>query len=159
MFANPLISRLADFVREIGIPVRSTSLPGDTFLAGLDIRDGILLVDEESLKYPGDLLHEAGHIAVADEPRRFAPVLKPTKAEEMAAIAWSYAAIRHVGLPAEVVFHGQGYQGGGGNLLEAFEKGCGPGIPMLAWFGLTVDPNGPEADGKQTFPHMNRWVR
>ncbi len=45
MFADPLIDRLATFVREVGIDVRVETLPGPTFLPGLDIRYGALFVD------------------------------------------------------------------------------------------------------------------
>ena len=74
-------------------------------------------------------------------------------------MAWSFAATRHLGLPPDTVFHGDGYQGGGENLVEAFERGAGPGVPVLAWLGLTTDPNGVKTDTKRCFPHMDRWVR
>ncbi|WP_299700462.1 hypothetical protein [uncultured Tateyamaria sp.] len=156
---DPLIQQMLAFVEGIGIPVRATELPDTTFLPGLDIRDGALCIDATRLTYPGDILHEAGHIAIADEERRNKPTFKPTKAEEMAAMAWSFAAVRHLGLPPETVFHGDGYQGGSGNLLEAFEQGNGPGVPLLGWLQLTTDPNAPDATGKRCFPNMDRWVR
>ena len=73
MFADPLTERLVAFVRGIGIAVRATSLPEQTFLPGIDIRDGAILIDEARLTYPGDILHEAGHLAVADPAERNAP--------------------------------------------------------------------------------------
>ena len=151
---------LIDFVQSVGIEVRRQPLEHETFLPGLDIRDGALLVDSEKLAFPGDILHEAGHIAVADEARRMAPELKPTKAEEMAALAWSYAAIRHLNLPTEIVFHDQGYQNGSKELIEAFDNGTGPGLPMRIWFGVTACPHGHQlGDGTQPFPKMDRWLR
>lgn len=158
-FADPLVRRMVDFVESIGIEVRAVDLPEPTFLPGLDIRDGALCIDAARLSYPGDILHEAGHIAVADAERRRQPSLKPTQAEEMAAMAWSYAAVRHLELPEETVFHGDGYQGGAGNLLDAFRDGGGPGVPVLGWLELTTDPHAPHAEGKRCFPHMDRWVR
>jgi hypothetical protein len=157
MFADPLTKQLVDFVRGIGIAVRTESLE-DTFLPGLDIRNGDLVIDPDRLAYPGDILHEAGHIAVADEPRRSAPRLKPTQGEEMAAMAWSFAAIRHLGQPAEVVFHAQGYKGNATTLAQSYAEGRGPGVPLLAWFGLTDDPYGP-TPGDTPFPQMRRWLR
>ena len=159
MFADPLTARLADFVRDIGIPVRATDLDQDTFLPGLDIRDGVLLIDADRLAYPGDILHEAGHIAVADEPRRSGPRLKPTKGEEMAALAWSFAAVHHIGLPPETVFHADGYQDNAQEMIRVFSEGFGPGVPLLAWFGLTVDPGQATTEGPPPFPHMLRWLR
>ena len=89
-FTDALTERLAGFVRGIGIDVRAADLPDGTFLPGLDIRDGAILVDESKLAYPGDLLHEAGHLAVTDPAERNAPALTPTAGDEMATLAWSY---------------------------------------------------------------------
>lgn len=158
MFADPLTARLVEFVRSVGIGVSAKELGDDTFLPGLDIRDGVLLIDAARLKYPGDILHEAGHIAVADPERRVKPQLKPTKGEEMAAMAWSYAAITHLGLPPEIVFHPDGYQGGNKEMIAAFADGSGPGTPLLAWFDMTAAPHGPD-NGFATFPQMHRWLR
>lgn len=157
-FEDPLIRKLVAFVEGVGIEVVALDMPEPTFLPGLDIRNGALCIDEARLSFPGDILHEAGHIAVADEKRRAAPTFKPTKAEEMAAIAWSYAAVTHLGLPSELVFHDEGYQGGGGNLVAAFDEGNGPGIPYLGWLGMTTDPNIPDADAHRCFPKMDRWI-
>ena len=57
MFSDPLTAKLAAFVRGVGIEVHAVTLPDPTFLAGLDIRCGAILVDESRLQYPGDLLH------------------------------------------------------------------------------------------------------
>ena len=131
MFSNALTERLAGFVREIGIDVRPAELPDGTFLPGLDIRDGAILVDESRLAHPGDILHEAGHLAVTDASERHAPTLAPADGDEMAALAWSYAALKHLALDPAVVFHPQGYKGGGASLIEAFEGPGGPGLPRL----------------------------
>lgn len=154
-----LAQQLVSFVQSIGIEVRQQDLPNDTFLPGLDIRDGALCIDAAQLTYPGDILHEAGHIAVTDAARRAQPRFKPRKAEEMAAMAWSFAAIHHLGLPPDTVFHGDGYQGGADNLVDAFERGGGPGVPVLAWLGLTTDPNMADTATPRCFPQMDRWVR
>lgn len=42
----------------------------NTLLAGIAIREGVIIVDAEKLSYPGDLLHEAGHIAVTPAHKR-----------------------------------------------------------------------------------------
>jgi len=42
MFSDPLIARLADFVRGIGIDLRATALPEPTFRPGLAIRPHML---------------------------------------------------------------------------------------------------------------------
>jgi hypothetical protein len=159
MFANPLTERIVAFVRRIGIDVRAATLPAATFLPGLAIRHGAILVDEERLAYPGDLLHEAGHIAVAPPEQRAAPALSPDPGDEMAALAWSYAALKHLALDAEVVFHPHGYKGGGPWLAETFGAGSYIGLPLLQCYGMTVEPKGAAARGVEPYPHMLRWLR
>jgi hypothetical protein len=122
-------------------------------------RDGAILVDEERLAYPGDMLHEAGHLAVTDTEARNAPALEPTPGDEMAALAWSYAALRHLELAPEIVFHPHGYKGGGDALIQAFTQGGGPGIPPLQWYGMTFEPKQAVERGVSPFPHMLRWMR
>ena len=51
-------------------------------LPGLAIEHGAILVDEQRLSHPGDILHEAGHLAVADPVGRNAPTLSPTPGVE-----------------------------------------------------------------------------
>ncbi len=69
-FANPVTARIAAFLVEIGIPVEAADLPAHSFLPGIRLETGRLLVDATRLKHPGDLLHEAGHIAVMTPERR-----------------------------------------------------------------------------------------
>ena len=52
MFANPLTAMLTGFVRDIGIEVRDANLPEPTFLPGLDIRFGALLVERSGSSIP-----------------------------------------------------------------------------------------------------------
>jgi hypothetical protein len=159
MFSNPLTERMVAFVRGVGMDVRAGSLPADTFLPGLDIRHGAILVDEQRLAHPGDLLHEAGHVAVADPAERTGPSLDPTPGDEMATLAWSYAALRHLGLDVQVVFHPHGYKGGAQALIDAFTGGGGPGIPLLAYYGMTVEAKFAAERGVEPYPHMLRWLR
>ena len=84
MFSDPLTAKLAAFVRGVGIEVHAVALPDSTFLAGLDIRCGAVLIDESRLQYPGDVLHEAGHIAVTDPQLRNQPKLSPDGGDELA---------------------------------------------------------------------------
>src|SRR5580704_6126309 len=105
MLSNPIAEKLAAFARGIGIGVRAASLPEPTFLPGVDIRGGTVLIDESLLLYPGDILHEAGHIAVTDPAERNQPKLSPSDGDEMATLAWSYAAARHLEIDPKIVFH------------------------------------------------------
>jgi hypothetical protein len=64
-----LFEKAVDFLRSIGIPVHFHSQEGFCFLPGISIINGEIVVDMKRMKYPGDILHEAGHIAIvpADE--------------------------------------------------------------------------------------------
>jgi hypothetical protein len=158
-FADPLTERLVAFVRGIGIDVRTATLPDKTFLPGLDIRHGAILVDEERLTYPGDILHEAGHLAVTDPAERNAPVLSPDGGDELTSIAWSYAALRYLELDPAIVFHDRGYKGGAAALIENFTAGNYFGVPLLQCYGMAVEPRRAAETGVEPYPHMLRWLR
>ncbi len=119
--------------------------------------EGRLLIDPETPVWPGDLLHEAGHIAVsAPGNRRSLGPIEANGGDEMAAIAWSYAAAQECDVSLEHLFHDGGYRGDSAMLREAFASGSYIGAPMLGYFGMT-DPDGHEAD--HPFPSMIRWLR
>jgi hypothetical protein len=158
MFADPLTERLATFVRGIGIEVRAAPLPADPFLPGVDIRHGELSVDEARLTYPGDILHEAGHLAVTDPAVRNAPTLSPEAGDEMTAIAWSYAALRHLDIDPAIVFHAA-FKGGGASIIENFSAGRYFGVPLLQLYGMNCEPRLAVEKGVAPFPSMLRWLR
>jgi len=160
LFADPLTDRIAGFILAIGIVIERTTLDAPTPCPGVDARRGVLLVDEAGLAYPGDLLHDAGHIAVCDPAQRGTlEAIGDDGGEEMAALAWSYAAGRWLGLDPTVVFHPAGYRGGAESLIAAFEAHGGVGVPMLEWFGMTLGPKSAAVQGAEPFPHMSRWLR
>lgn len=159
MLADPMSAKLTRFVQEIGIPVHLADLPDPTFLPGIDIRFGELVVDEKRLLYPGDLLHEAGHVAVTDPAERQREKLDPQPGDEMATLAWSYAAARHLEIPVEVVFHPDGYKGGADALIENFSAGRYVGVPLLQYYGMCYEPRLAAEEGVDPFPNMLRWLR
>ncbi|MDB5678715.1 hypothetical protein [Sphingomonas bacterium] len=154
--AAALTDRIVTFVRSVGITIEPAILPDDGFLPAIAVRNGVLLYDPARLQWPGDLLHEAGHIAVTD------PALRPTVSEfdsdggdEMAAIAWSYAAARAAGIDSRTLFHDHGYKGEGGWLAELFDGGGDIGVPMLQYYGICARAG----QGEPTFPAIRRWLR
>lgn len=153
------LERIVTFLREIGIPVHERALPADTFVPGIYLENGSIVIDRARLTYPGDLLHEAGHIAVTPPSQRAALTgnLNSTQADEIAAQAWSFAAAIHLGIDPAVVFHPAGYHGSSENLVAAFSGPCGPGVPLLDWFGLTRMQD--DGSGAPVFPRMNGWLR
>ena len=89
-------------------------IAAETFLPGLCIERGGLVYASAKLEHPGDLLHEAGHIAMSPPSKR--DVMGGTLDEElgvqleMAAIAWSYAACSFLKLDPKRGFPRDGIQ-------------------------------------------------
>ena len=144
-----LTDRIVGFVEAIGLPCRRGTVEGATVLPGILIENGGIVYDSDRLSYPGDLLHEAGHLAVMSPERRkrARPNVGKYAGEEMMAIAWSYAAAVHLGLDAAVVFHGDGYRGGSASLIQSLAAPSPVGVPLLRWLGMTKD-----------YPEMVRWL-
>jgi len=148
--------RIVGFLREIGIPVQRAELGDDSFLPGIAVQRGGLLVDEARLTWPGDLLHEAAHIAIAPpdaRPQMTGEVAVPgldLATIEKAAVPWSYAAALNVGIDPALVFHEGGYRGKSAGLLRTFGFGVYPGLNLLVDAGLTT---------VELFPRMARWLR
>ena len=158
---DEVTATIVAFLREIGLEVQARTIEEPTFLPGITVDGGVLIFDPVSLQYPGDLLHEAGHLAVKppDERQRASADLGNGGADEMMAIAWSYAAALHLRLPPEVVFHPDGYKGGSGSLIENFAEGRFLAVPMLQWIGMTYDEKRSEELGTAAYPVMARWLR
>ena len=156
---------IAEFLNSIGIPCSAGSLPDPTFLPGIYIRNGTLVYDPGCMLYPGDLLHEAGHLAVlrpADRVRangseNLSGDLDPAGAE-LAAIAWSWVASEAIGLPAEVVFHEAGYQDGASCLADNFKAGKYLDHFMLDYVGMTSAKAAGNAV-TPVYPQMTHWLR
>ena len=158
---DPTAVAIVAFLREIGLDVRVRALAEPTFLPGILIERGGLVVDPARLEHPGDLFHEAGHLAVVPPERRAAMHRDAGKdlAEEMMAMGWSYAALVHLGLDPAVVFHPGGYRGGSASFLSNFASGRYLAVPMLQWLGLTLDERRAREDGMAPYPHILRWLR
>lgn len=158
------LQKCISFLNEIGIETRFEKLEETCFLPGLSIRNGVLIIDREGLQYTGDILHEAGHIAVvplAERETLTASAIATRamhEAEEMMAIAWSYAACVHLELDPGFVFHDEGYQGGGSHLAETFTNGGYIGLPVLQWKGMALEQKNAAAQDLPAYPCMIKWT-
>jgi len=159
-FSDPVTVRIVAFLREIGVEVRVAEISEETILPGISVDHGTILVDEFRLTYPGDLLHEAGHVAVtpAERRKRLDGDVGKKASEEMMAIAWSYAAAVHLGLDLRILFHAGGYKGWSEALIENFTQGRYFGVPMLQWIGLTADEKQARHLSIAPYPTMIRWL-
>jgi hypothetical protein len=156
--------RIVAFLRGIGIVAREAALDDPAFLPGVVIAAGELVFDRARLTWPGDLLHEAGHIAVTPAAQR--PLLPglldgPPIAfgGEVEATAWAYAATLAIGLAPEVLFHADGYQGRSADLVMVYSHGVYPGGYGLAQAGLARIGEEARRAGVAPYPHMVCWLR
>ncbi len=158
-------NKCINFLNNTGIKTIFRTETQDGFLPGLSIEAGCIIVNLNSLKFPGDILHEAGHIAVVPTDERHtltadSIALRPNNAaEEMMAIAWSYAACVHLNIDPHFVFHDNGYKGGGNYIADNFKEKKYFGLPMLQWIGLTADEQRANELGISPYPAMIKWLR
>lgn len=157
---DPTATLIIDWLREIGLTVRFAPLETGTFLPGATLEPGGLIVDPERLLYPGDLLHEAGHLATMLPSRRASTGCNAGSdmGDEIAAQTWSYAAAVHLSLAPEIVFHASGYHESSTRLIEIYRDGKA-GVPLLQWMGLTLDSTHAAESAVPPYPHMIRWLR
>jgi hypothetical protein len=160
--ADQRLDVMLAFLTEIGILWREGEVSTKAFLPGVEVVAGELVIKRGQLQYPGDVLHEAGHIALLPPEQRgvfsgnVTDVSPEYEGYEMAVILWTYAACLHLALPVEYVVHDTGYQGQAGWLREEFAQGRFIGLPVLKWLRLADDP---QVAGRAGFPEMLRWIR
>jgi hypothetical protein len=148
------LEKVLFFLNTIGIDIIEKELDETTFLPGLCLGAN-----------PGDILHEAGHLAVTTSSERKLvgteemPKDWPTQGDEIGAILWSYAAICHLELPLEFVFHPNGYKNNSDWFISNFNSGNYIGLPLLEWAGLTLSEKRAAIEGKKAFPIMQKWLR
>ncbi len=153
------------FLNGIGIVTTLIASDPNGFLPGLSIHRGTILINLSRLDNPGDILHEAGHLAVIPSDDR--PLLNDAdiskrvdrEAEEMMAIAWSYAACIYLGIDPRFVLHENGYKGGANYIVEQFEKSEYFGLPILQCVGLTANEKTAARLNILPYPHMIKWLR
>lgn len=151
-----LTSSILAFLDKIGIPNQPKILDETCVLPGVLIDKGILYYDLSRLENPGDLIHEAGHIALMtqDERNKIVGNVKeyrsPAEDDELGVLAWSYAASKYLDLKPEVIFHENGYHGQSSQLVHGYATGQNLGLPLLVWMNLC---------DYETYPAMKKWVR
>lgn len=151
------IDLICGFLDRIGIRHSFADTGEDSFLPGLRIEGGQVIIDREKVPYPGDILHEAGHLALVlpEERANFGQEdLKDRpsgQGEEIACQLWTFLAAKDIGLPVEIVFHEAGYQGGSQWFIDNYESGNYIGLPLLTWMGITESGDG--------MPVVKSWVR
>ncbi|MCB0695939.1 MAG: hypothetical protein KDC07_01160 [Chitinophagaceae bacterium] len=162
MSEEKLLQKITGFINDIGIPCDKGIVDQYTFVPGIDIVEGHIVYDTVMLLTPGDLLHEAGHIAVLEENERMVVTSPDVTGDlgnaqaEMAAIAWSWAAAEYLDIAPEVIFHEDGYRGGSEVIMNKFHNGNYFGVDTLESFGMTAEQTG---GNEKFFPEMEHWLR
>ncbi|MFA7379416.1 MAG: hypothetical protein WC150_03075 [Bacteroidia bacterium] len=163
-FTNADTQTMINFIVSVGIPVRKTKLPEGLPIPGINVENGVLLVDEYNLLYPGDLLYQAGRIAILPENERSQYMGKddPNKDKEategMVAMCWSWAALTHLQLSPEVVFHNNGYKGQSVQIIQGYQSGAYMGLPMLQFYDMAYEPQQASLRELKPFPFMYKWL-
>lgn len=160
-----VLGRIVTFLQTVGVPLSERQMSASSLLPGVAIESGQLVVDRSRVEWPGDLLHEAGHLAVV--PARLRPMLSGTMSEEIdvvhagepEATAWAYAAIVALGLEPDVLFHVGGYHGHSRQLAFTYAAGCFPGAGGLCAAGMALGREEAERRDLPPYPHMIRWLR
>jgi hypothetical protein len=160
-----LLNTILTFLDEIQLSATEGFVSPDSFLPGIRIAGGTLVFDRAALRWPGDLLHEAGHIAVAPASLRSSlddaldSAHSVANAGEVEATAWAYAATVHLRLAPSVLFHEGGYRGHSAGLIMSYSYGVYPGAFSLAQAGMTFVGADAERAGVPPYPRMARWLR
>ncbi|HDY7874712.1 TPA: hypothetical protein RQK41_004751 [Vibrio vulnificus] len=151
-----IAEKIMGFLTQIGVPFERASIEQKTFLPGLHLHHGVLQIDLDKLAFAGDILHEAGHIAVCEpQERQFlhGDIYKNglLNGRESQLMHGEEMAVTHLGLPLNLVFHEEGYRGGSNSLIDAFSQGKGFGFPLLVVWEMV--------DSEKGYPYMQKWIR
>jgi len=155
---------IISFLDTAGVKYVLQQIEEPSFLPGLKMQEGTLVIDVDKLLYPGDILHEAGHLATASPDVRATmtdnlPDSDIHQSGEMMAMAWSYAACIYIGIQPDVVFHEHGYRGGSKTHLRNFAGERYLALPMLEWTAMAYDKKKAAQLNVPAYPNMIKWLR
>lgn len=182
------VQQVVEFVRGLGIAVAvcTDEAAAESFLPNVEILDGGLVVRPGV--FPGDILHEAGHLATM--PAQFRPLATGQLREAFAAMsryleanpmglatypedpvargvmqcsdpeatAWQFAAGQHLGMPDEWLFPLGSYAGDAVAVLLSLKAGGHMGINGLQAAGWTLNRANPFRPNIPVFPQLAFWL-
>ncbi len=153
------------FLKLTGFRIEFAQLPeNQTFLPGISIFNGTILVDKNTLLYTGDVLLAAGCLAIMPATVRHSANTyyldtHYTKEQiQSMAIAWSYAACVEMGINPLEVFGTERYNGCAEELLKQFLSGSFNGLNLLRKAGFCHDTEDEQHYGAKRYPYMMRWI-
>ena len=174
------------FVQGIGLEVVTRDSGVRGFIEGVRVRAGVLHVGLDTV-FPGDVLHEAAHLALI--PLRFRhladgdlrdvnkamrnyveahgeglmrhpedPLCRAVlQADEQEAAAWQYAAALKVGLPDVWLFPDDAFEGNGKAVLQYLKLKRHMGINGLQAARWTLVRKNPHID-LPVYPELAHWL-
>lgn len=148
---------ILQFLDRINLNYKECTLAEESFLDGVLIKNGVVCFDSKQLLSPGDILHEAGHLALLPPDKRaiangnIAEQFPEEEGSEMAVILWTWLAAQQLEIAPELIFHPEGYKGDSEWLIAHLNAGNYLGSPLLQWMGV-ISMNGGA-------PKVERWVR
>lgn len=179
-------ARIVDFLREIGLEVTlEDTQPQNSFLPKVRVVKGTLVVSPGV--FPGDILHEAGHVATIPKPFRhladgnlsavfkamgeYVEVNPPEfsayqedpiargimQCSDPEATAWQYAAAHAIGLPDKWLFPKHAYDGEAKGILMSLKATRYLGINGLQAAGWTVTRANPHRP-LPVYPKLVQWL-
>ncbi|MCW8329690.1 hypothetical protein MD588_12810 [Photobacterium sp. SDRW27] len=155
------IMLIMSFLNNIGLSIEYTLLDEKTFCSGISLKEGRLYIDRGKLFSPGELLYQAGKIAVSpsvDRAKLNGHILHEP-CDDMMVIAWCWAALKHLNLTSDVIFATSRYGDSSCEIIEKFSTGRSIGVPLLQWAGMTNEPTRNLNDNMVVFPAMIKWLR
>ena len=152
------INRARSFFKRIGLPFREVPSyhpdPPNSFFTGCWLDKGCLYYCPARVSV-GELLHEAGHLALT--PKDQWQLIQPGALElypplgdlreigDAAVEAWDYAAALSADIPELAVFV-KGFDGNGLKVWESFDAKMHPGFTLLRFLGMS-----------SSWGNMDRW--
>lgn len=164
------------FLNEIGIKTSRGNVPSNSFMPNIAIQDGSIIYNKDATL--GDLLHEAGHLAII--PKKYRPMCQGDMDESMRAIfdkaeiagemipdstiycaliqssdpeatAWAWSAGRHIGIEPQDIIADYLYEGTGADVRLMLSLNCYLGINGLRAAGMLTSV--------KSFPHLTQWTQ
>lgn len=145
------VNKARDFFKRIGLPFKIVPSyikdPPNSFFKGCWLDNRKLYFCPKRVQV-GELLHEAGHLALT--PKADWHLIKPGNITtqiplgylapigDAAVEAWDYAAAKSADIPELAVFT-NGFNGAGWQVWESFDERRHPGFVLLRFLGMSSD--------------------
>lgn len=182
MTASAHLQAALRLLDQAGLSWRHEATASGFLGAGVDIQEGVLLISPEASV--GNVLHEAGHLAILPQPvRQFvntdldkavgllmatidwsnpdSPLCRAAiQCGDTEATAWAWAAGLAAGIPGPAVIRNEDYDGTGFEIREMLRTGAYMGIHGLQHAGLCAASDRWASHTRlPVYPRLARWTQ